>query len=434
MLHKGKLFVFWGSALIVLYGITAVFYGRGVSAKDGDAYKHLYVFMEALKKIKDDYVEVPDMNKVQEGALRGLIDALDPYSSYFTKDQFSAIEKRNASGSAGVGLVVSRRADVMYVVSEERNGPADQAGIRAGDYLVGIDNQTVDDKSILEAKSLLRGAPGSKVKITVFRGSRPKPLDFELIRKPDSPVPVNSQMLNGNIGLLDVSSLANVNVDQVRVKLKTLISAGAQKLILDLRDCADGTTADGAALANLFLKSGTIYYSQNKDGQKVQEVMAASEKTVTDFPMVVLINGSTAGPAEITAGALKDNKRAQLIGEKSFGIGSSQKQIALKSGSVLLLSTAKFYTPSGRVIEDDEAPRNTGIKPDVQAPEEEKLQGMLLQAYYDDQDGSNTAKYRELRDKISQMQLDKAIETLSSSQPAPGKRTSHPNVSVKWAA
>jgi carboxyl-terminal processing protease len=207
MFHKGKLIVFWGSALIVLYGITAFFYGRGVAAKDQDAYKQLYVFMEALKKIKEDYVEVPDMNKVQEGALRGLIDALDPYSSFLTKDQLAAIEKRNASGNAGVGLVLSKRADVMYVVSEERNGPAEQAGIRAGDYLVGIDDQTVDDKSIMETTSLLRGAPGSKVKITVFRGSRPKPLDFELARKVDAPAPTNSQIVNGNVGLLDISSL-----------------------------------------------------------------------------------------------------------------------------------------------------------------------------------------------------------------------------------
>jgi carboxyl-terminal processing protease len=434
MFHKGKLIVFWGSALIVLYGITAFFYGRGVAAKDQDAYKQLYVFMEALKKIKEDYVEVPDMNKVQEGALRGLIDALDPYSSFLTKDQLAAIEKRNASGNAGVGLVLSKRADVMYVVSEERNGPAEQAGIRAGDYLVGIDDQTVDDKSIMETTSLLRGAPGSKVKITVFRGSRPKPLDFELARKVDAQAPTNSQMVNGNVGLLDISSLANVNLEQVKVKLKTLISAGAQKLVLDLRDCADGTTADGAALANLFLKSGTIFYSQNKDGQRVQEVTAAPERAITDLPMVVLINGSTAGPAEITAGALKDNKRAQVVGEKTFGIGSSQKQIVLKSGSVLFISTAKFYTPGGQVIEDDETPRNTGIKPDVPSPEEDKLQAMLLQSYYDDQDATNVAKYRELRDKINQIQLEKAIESLNSAQPASGKSTSYMNVSVKWAA
>lgn len=419
MFHKGKLLVFWMSALIVIYGVSAAFYGK-VAAKD-DAYKQLQVFMDALRRIKEDYVEVPDMNKVQEGAMRGLIDALDPYSSFLTKEQFDGIAKRKAAGSAGVGLVVSKRSDMMYVVSEQRNGPAELAGIRPGDYLVAVDNTRIDDKGIMEVTSLLRGPAGSKVKITMFRGSRTKPLDFDLVRKQDEPVPVASQMLNGNVGLLDVSSLANVAIDQVRLKLKTLVSAGAEKIILDLRDCADGTSEEGAALANLFLNSGMIYYTQNRDGQKVNEIKVAPDKFVTDLPMAVLINGSTAGPAEIAAGALKDNKRAILVGEKSFGIGSSQKEIPLKSGAVLIISVAKFYTPSGKMIEDDEAPRNTGIKPDVQAPDEEKLQAMMVDSYFEDQENTNVAKYRELRDKINRMQLDKAVEALSNEK-APAKR------------
>jgi carboxyl-terminal processing protease len=419
MFHKGKLLVFWGSALIVLYGITAAFYGK-VAAKD-DAYKQLQVFMDALKKIKDDYVEAPDMNKVQEGAMRGLIEALDPYSSFLTKEQVAAIEKRKANGNGGVGLMLSKRADIMYVVSETRNGPAESAGMRAGDYVVAVDDKSTDEMSIMETVSLLRGAPGSKVKITAFRGSRPNPLDFELVRSVEAPVPVASRMVNGNVGLLDVSSLENVAIDQVRLKLKTLISAGAQKIILDLRECADGTPADGAALASLFLKSGVIYYSQNRDGQKVQEITASPDKFVSDLPMVVLINGSTAGPAEIAAGALKDNKRAEVVGEKSFGIGSAQKQIALKSGSVLYLSVAKFYTPGGQMIENDESPRETGIKPDIQSPDEDKLQALMVESYYDDQNSNNIEKHRQLQDKINQMQLDEALAALSKPK-VPAKR------------
>jgi len=415
MFHKGKLLVFWVSALLVLYGITAAFV-----AKD-EAYKPLGVFMDALKKIKDDYVEAPDMNKVQEGAMRGLIDALDPYSSFLTTEQAAAIEKRKASGNAGVGLVVSKRVDVMYVVSQTSNGPAESAGMRAGDYVVGIDDKSTDDMSIMEASSLLRGTPGSKVKITVFRGSRPKPFEFDLVRAADPGAQVTFKMLNGNVGLLDVSSLENADLDQMRAKLKTLISAGAQKIILDLRDCADGTPADGAALANLFLKSGVIYYSQNRDGQKVQEVTASPDKFVSDLPMVVLINGSTAGPAEITAGALKDNKRAEVVGERSFGVGSAQKKIALKSGAVLYLSVAKFYTPGGQMIENDETPRQTGIKPSIESPDEDKLQALMVESYYDDQNSNNVEKYRQLRDKINQMQLDKALEALSKPQ-APAKK------------
>lgn len=410
MLHKGKLLVFLCSALIVLYGVSATFYGRVVAKDEG--YKELSVFMDALKKINDDYVETPDMTKVQEGAMRGLLEALDPYSSFLTKEEFQALEKRKASGTAGVGMIISKRADVIYVVSTEREGPAMQAGIRPGDYLVAIDGNGVDDKSILEADSLLRGDPGSKVKVTVFRSSRTNPLEIELTRKAEAPVPVTSKMLEGNVGLVDISSLADSTLEQTKVRLKTLISAGAQKLILDLRDCADGTAADGAGLANFFLKDGLIFYSKNRAGEKTQEVQASPDKFITDLPMVVLINGSTAGPAELAVGALKDQKRATVVGEKSFGIGSSQKQIALKSGAVLILSTAKYYTPSGKMIQD-ESIRDTGIKPDVQAPDDERRQDLMVESYYDDQD--DVGKYRQLQDKIDKIQLEKALELLSKS-------------------
>jgi carboxyl-terminal processing protease len=412
MLHKGKLIVSLCSALIVLYVVSVAFYGK-VVAKD-EAYKELSVFMEALKKITDEYVETPDMSKVQEGAMRGLLEALDPYSSFLTKDEFQALEKRKASGMAGAGMIISKRADVIYVVSTERDGAAAKAGIRPGDYLVAIDGSGVDDKSILEVDSLLRGEPDSKVKFSVFRSSRTKPVEIELTRKADAPVAVVSKMLDGNVGLLDVSSLANSTLDQVRVKLKILISAGAQKLILDLRDSADGTVADGAELANLFLKGGVIYYSQNRQGEKVQEVQASPEKFITDLPLVVLINGSTAGPAEITAGALKDQKRAVVVGEKSFGAGSAQKQIPLKSGAVLILSTAKYYTPSGKMVQDEESIRNTGIKPDVQAPDDDRRQDLMVESYFDDQ--NDAVKYRQLQDRIDKIQLEKALEILSKSQ------------------
>jgi carboxyl-terminal processing protease len=416
MLHKGKLFVFVGSALIVLYGISAAFYGK-VVAKD-DAYRELAVFMDALKKINEDYVEAPNMSKVQEGAFRGLIDALDPYSSFLSKEDAQALEKRKAAGTAGIGMVVSKRADVLYVVTTQHDGPAEVAGVRPGDYLMALDSDSIEDKSILEVESMLRGAPDSSVKLTVFRNGQPKPIEISVTRKPDLPAKVNSRMLDGQIGVLEISSLSGNSSEQLRVRLKTLVSAGAQKLILDLRDCADGDTAGGVEVANMFLKSGLIYYSQNSRGEKVQEIRANPERCLTDEPLAVLINGSTAGPAEIVAGALKDQKRGVVIGEKSFGVGSSQKQIALKSGALLILSTAKYYTPSGKMIQD-ETVRNTGIKPDVVAPDDDRRQDLLVEAYYDDQ--NDAAKYHQLQDKIRKEQLDKAVETLTKGQ-VPAKR------------
>jgi carboxyl-terminal processing protease len=405
---KSRVAVFLGSAVIVLYGASAAFYGR-VVAKD-DAYKEIAVFMDALEKINHDYVESPDMTRVQEGAMRGLIEALDPYSTYLSKSQLQSLEQRN--GKAGVGLVLSKRADVLYVVATRRDGAADAAGIRPGDYLIGIDSVGVEDRSIIEVEGMLRGEPDSKVKLTLFRGARAKPVDIEVVRKPEGTVPVVTQLLDGGVGLLDVSSLAGEAVGQARLKLKTLISAGAQKLILDLRDCADGKVSDGVELANMFLRSGLIYYSQNRQGEKVEQIEASADKFVTDLPLALLINGSSAGAAEIVAGALKDQHRATVVGERSFGSGSAQTRIPLKSGAVLLLSTAKYYTPSGKKIQDDDSVRTTGIKPDVEAPDSDRHQDLLVESYFDEKD--DAAKYWELREKIGKEQLDRAVEILSN--------------------
>jgi carboxyl-terminal processing protease len=411
MLHKGKLFVFFGSAVIVLYGISAAFYGR-VVARD-DAYRELAVFMDALKKIHEDYVEAPDMSKVQEGAMRGLIAALDPYSSFLSKEQVEALQKRKLEGTAGIGVSLSKRADVLYIVSTDREGPAESAGVRPGDYIMAVDGTTVDDKSIPEVEALLLGTPGSSVKLSVIRSSQTKPVEIEITRQAEKTPAILSTMRDDKVGLLQIASLEGDAVGQARVRLKTLLSAGAEKLVVDLRDCAEGDAASGADLANFFLKDGLIYYSQNRDGARILDVKANAEKFITDLPLVVLINASTAGAAEITAGALKDHKRALIVGEKSFGVGSSQKRIALKSGSLLILSTAKYFTPNGKMIQE-ESVRTTGIKPDVQAPDDDRRQDLLVEAYYDDQ--NDAAKYRQLRDKMRQEQLDKAIELLSSGQ------------------
>jgi carboxyl-terminal processing protease len=416
MFHKGKVLVFLASFLIVLYVASAAFYGK-VVARD-EAYKELSVFMDVLKRVHDDYVEAPNMNGVQEGAMRGLIEALDPYCSFLTREQYDALQNRKENGNAGVGIILSKRSDVIYVVSCQQDGPAAEAGIRPGDYVIAVDGQGVEDKSILEVDSLLHGAAGSKVKVTVFRSARTKPLDIEMTLKERSATPVYSKMLDGEVGLLDVSSLADSSIDQVRLKLKTLISAGAGKIILDLRDCADGTPSDGANLANYFLREGVIYYSQNRQGQKVQVVEATPAKFVTDLSLAVLIDGSTAGAAEIAAGALKDLKRATIVGEKSFGVGSAQRTIQLKSGAMLILSTAKYCTPGGKIIQD-ESVRNAGIAPDVQAPDEETRQDLAVEFYYNEQD--DVGKFRQFQEKIEKIQLDKALEVVSKEK-APAKK------------
>ena len=407
MLHKGKLLVFLGSFMLVLYGAAAAFYGKVVAE---DAYPELGVLIEVRQRIVRDYVEAPDMDKVQEGAMRGLIDALDPYSSFLTEEQYDEILKTRAEGIASAGMIISKRSDVIYVVSCERDGPAATMGIRPGDYLVSVNGQQVEDKSILEVENLLIGTPGSKIKVEIFRSSMSEPLKLELALKIPSPVKVESKITDKNIAFLDVSSLADPSVKQIESKLRELVAAGVQKLILDLRDCADGDPAEGADLANFFLRDGIIYYSRNRLGEKVQIIEANPDKYITDIPVVVLINGSTAAGAEVTAGALKDRGRAKIVGERSFGLGSEQKTISLQSGAKLVLSTAKFCTPSGKVIQD-ETIRDAGISPDILVPDNDTRQDLAVESYYDKQD--DDMKYRLLREKIDQIQTQKALEVLT---------------------
>jgi carboxyl-terminal processing protease len=400
MLHKGKLLVFLGSFVIVLYGASAAFYGK-VVAKDDDAYKEIAVLMDVLSKVDEDYVEPPDMNKVEEGAMRGLIAALDPYSSYLTKEQYEELKTRKETGNAGAGMVLSKRSDVIYVVSCERKGPADQAGIRPGDYLISINGNSVEDKSILEVESLLHGAADSKIKVEIFRNSESKPIEKELTLQEPPSVVVRARIVDGNVGFLNVASLAGSAVGEIRNELLRVISLGAEKLVLDLRDCADGESAAGADLANFFLRDGMIYFSQDKKGDKIQVVEADPGKFITQMPVVVIINESTASAAEIAAGALKDRERAIVIGEKSFGVGSIQKTVFLKSGGVLVLSTAKYCTPSGKVIQD-ETLRNSGITPDILVPDDDTRQNLVVESYYDNHD--EAVKYRLLMEKIDQFQ------------------------------
>ena len=412
MNHKTKLIVFLGSFVIVLYGISAAFYGR-VVAKD-DAYKELSVFMEVLKKINDEYVEVPNMSNVQEGAMRGLINALDPYCAFLSRERYEAIQKGTNNGSADVGIIVSKKSDVVYVVSCEKGSSAAEAGIRPGDYLIAINGRNVEDQNLIEVNNLLHGPPGSKVRVTIFRNSRTKPAEIEMTFRERSASPVNSKMLEGNVGVLEVASLSGNAIDQIRLKLKTLISAGAKRIILDLRNCAQGDALAGAELANFFLPSGIIFYSQSRGGEKIQLVEADPGKHITDLPTVVLINGSTAGAAEITAGALKDNKRALIVGEKSFGLGSAQRKIELRNGSVLILSIAKYCTPSGKVIQD-EITRKTGIFPDIQSPDEETRQDLAVETFFDS-DQNDDEKYRQIQEKIDKIQMEKALEILSKEE------------------
>jgi len=262
--------------------------------------------------------------------------------------------------------------------------------------------------------SLLHGAPGEKIKLTIFRDGDTKPRDFELVLQPPASVQANFKMMDGDIGYLQITSLRDASVEQVENGLKTLMASGVRRILLDLRNCADGSPANGAKVANFFLKSGVIYFSRNRHGEKIQVVEAAPEKFLTDLPMAILINSSTAGAAEIIAGALQDHNRARLVGTKSLGVGAEQKTLQLKSGAVLIISTAKYYTPNEKAIQDDTTIRKAGIDPDIKSPDNEKRQDLSVESYYDEQD--DEGRYRRFRKKVEEIQLEKALEILRAAE------------------
>jgi carboxyl-terminal processing protease len=345
--------------LTVFLGVNA----SGVSAATDDqdgAYRQINVYSEVLRHIQTDYVEEPNIPTVTNGALRGLLESLDSDSSYLTPEDYKAY-KADKGGKAQVGINVSKRWGYATVVSVVPGSPADKANLNDGDIIEAIGTQDTRDISLAMIRMLLEGAPGSELSISVVRPRKAAPEKVTMTRAVTSMPPVTETMYeNSSILYLKPGVLDHEHVQQVESKLKGMQKAGNKKILLDLRDVAAGDNAEAMRMANFLLKSGTI---ATLEGQKVekQTFAAESSKSInTTSPVVVLINRGTAGPAEIVAAALMDNKRADLVGEKTFGEGSQQKTFELPDGAALVLSVAKYESPSGKKLEDE------GVTPGIQ--------------------------------------------------------------------
>jgi carboxyl-terminal processing protease len=345
--------------------VVTVFLGvnsSGVSAasepQDG-AYRQINVYSEVLRHIQTDYVEQPNITAVTNGALRGLLESLDADSSYLTPEDYKAY-KADKGGKAQVGINVSKRYGYASVVSVVPGSAADKANISDGDIIEAIGPADTRDISLAMIQLLLEGQPGSEVTISVVRPRKAAPDKIVLTRSLSSLPPVAETMYeNSSILYLKPGVLDHEHVQQIELKLKSMPKAGNKKILLDLRDVAAGDMAEATRLANFFLKDGTI---ATLEGQKVQKqtfTAEASKVINPTAPLVVLVNRGTAGPAELTAAALLDNKRADLVGEKTFGEGAQQKTFELPDGAALILSVAKYESPSGKKLQDD------GVTPGV---------------------------------------------------------------------
>jgi carboxyl-terminal processing protease len=333
---------------------------RADSQPDG-AYPEMEVYSEVLKKVQTDYVVDPNMTKVTVGALHGLLESLDPDSSYLTPDEYKAYKQQSNEGSAQVGLNISKRYGYATVVSVEPGSPAEKQQIEDGDIVEAIDGHSTREMSLVMIRLLLEGKPGTNVSFSLVRPRKAEPDKITLTRTASPAPPLGeTQYESSSILYLKPSVLTKERVQEIANRLKAMQKNGNKKICLDLRDVAEGDEAQGVRLANFFLQSGTI---ATLSGQKypTETFNAEPSKFITSAPLVVLVNHGTSGPGEIVAAAVLDNKRGDVVGDRTFGEGSVQKTMDLPDGAALILSVAKYSSPSGKKIQDEAVTPNVVV-------------------------------------------------------------------------
>jgi carboxyl-terminal processing protease len=362
---------------------------RADSQPDG-AYPEMEVYSEVLKKVQTDYVSDPNMNKVTVGALHGLLESLDPDSSYLTPEEYKAYKQQGNEGTAQVGLNISKRYGYATVVSVEPGSPADKQQIQDGDIVEAIEGHSTREMSLVMIRLLLQGKPGTSVSISLVRPRKAEPDKITLTRAAASTPPLGeTQYESSSILYLKPVVLSKERVNEIASRLKAMQKNGNKKVLLDLRDVAEGDEEQGVRLANFFLESGTI---ATLSGQKYtyEAFNADTSKFITGAPLVVLVNHGTSGPGEIVAAAVLDNKRGDVVGDRTFGEGSVQKTMELPDGAALILSVAKYASPLGKKIQDE------AVTPNI-----------VVAASQDNDDQSGEAKAPKPDD-----QLTKALDVL----------------------
>jgi carboxyl-terminal processing protease len=357
---------------ILILGVLFLNGNRGnVNADTDDIYKYIEIFTEVLRQVEDNYVEPQDPKDLIHGAIKGMVESLDPHSSYMTKEEHDDLMIETKGSFQGVGMEIIVKDEILTVVSPIEGTPADKAGIKAGDRIIKIDDKTTMDMTSTEAVKLIRGPKGSKVKLTISREGIDHPLVFNITR---DEIPLRSVrrsfILDHDIGYVRISNFQGNTTDELIEALAKLEEGKSLRgLILDLRNNPGGLLTQAVGVSDMFLDSGVIVSTKGRTEEQNMEELAQKNETERNYPVIVVVNGGSASASEIVAGALQDNKRALILGTKTFGKGSVQTIIPLSDGSGLRLTTARYYTPSGKSIQV------SGITPDIEidfVPIEEK--------------------------------------------------------------
>jgi len=328
-------------------------------------YKKIDLFGEVLEKINKDYVDEVDQSKGMDAAINGLLQSLDPYSAYMTPESFKSMTTETSGKFGGLGIEVGMESGVVKVISPIDNTPASKAGLKAGDYIVKIDGVQVQGKSLMEAVDLMRGFVGSSIEITVRRRGVKKALIFNITREIIEVQSVKSELIENNIGYIRLSSFNENSSEQIKIKVKKLDKDKNLKgYILDLRNNPGGLLSQAIKITDFFLENGEIVSTKSRKVSENRKWFAKKGDITGGKTLIVLINYGSASASEIVAGALKDHKRAIILGENSYGKGSVQSIIPLKNKGAIRLTIAKYYLPSGKSISD------IGVTPDIEITEE----------------------------------------------------------------
>ena len=356
-----KKFILITSIFFLIFNLS---YSSSSRGNENNIYKKIDLFSEVLDKVKKEYVEDIDQSEVMDAAINGVLQSLDPYSAYMSPSMYKEMATETSGEFGGLGIEVSMEAGVVKVISPIDDSPASKAGIKAGDYIVKINNIQVQGKSLTEAVELMRGPIGSEINITIRRVGVKKALNFKIKRAVIEVASVKSEIKNKNIGYIRLTSFNENSSDQVKDKINIFKKKNIKYYILDLRNNPGGLLSQAIKISDFFLDKGEIVSTKSKKESENRRWFAKKGDILDGKTFVVLINYGSASASEIVAGSIKDHKRAILIGERTYGKGSVQSIIPLKNDGAIRLTVSKYYLPSGDSISE------VGVMPDFEISEE----------------------------------------------------------------
>ena len=344
--------------------ILSLFFFEKIFSENTDIYKKIDLFGEVLKRINEDYVDEVNQSKSMDAAINGLLQSLDPYSAYMTPEDLAGMQTETSGKFGGLGIEVGMEAGVVKVISPIDDTPASKAGLKAGDYIVKINNVQVQGKSLMEAVNLMRGPVGSSIEVTVRRRGVKKALIFNITREVIQVQSVKSKLIDNNIGYIRLTSFNENSSKQIEKKIKKINkNKNLKGYILDLRNNPGGLLSQAIKISDFFLENGEIVSTKSRKTSENRKWFAKKGDLTDGKTLIVLINYGSASASEIVAGALKDHKRAIILGENSYGKGSVQSIIPLKNKGAIKLTVAKYYLPSGKSISE------VGVTPDIEIEE-----------------------------------------------------------------